>query len=223
MPSGTAQTRPYLRAGERRSQLLEAAAAVVGREGLSGLTIAGVAMEAGVSRQWIYEHFSDLDDLYRALILDRFASLDATIEAATRRLTGTELVTFAARQVFALAPADRQILRTLVDGGGRNSPELADIESELRERIFRRWTGLVRTFGHDEPEARAIVWAIVNALFGLADRIERDSLAVEKAVSLLEVLVQAFTESRFVEQPSTKSSTVAHDIHQQGTGALHAH
>src|SRR5665213_3107912 len=153
MPAGTTQTRPYLRAGERRSQLLEAAAAVVGREGLGSLTVAGVAVEAGVSRQWIYEHFTDLDDLYRALILDRFASLDATIDAATRRLTGIGLVTFAARQLFALAPADRRILRALVDGVGRNRPELADIESELRERIFRRWTGLVRNVGHDEPEA----------------------------------------------------------------------
>src|SRR5665213_473982 len=107
MPAGTTQTRPYLRAGERRSQLLEAAAAVVGREGLGSLTVAGVAVEAGVSRQWIYEHFTDLDDLYRALILDRFASLDATIDAATRRLTGIGLVTFCLLYTSP-SPRDRQ-------------------------------------------------------------------------------------------------------------------
>src|SRR5471032_1099522 len=114
MPRSAAETRPYLRAEDRRSQLLAAAAVLVGRAGLGGLTMAGVATEAGVSRQWVYEHFSDLDDLYRALILDRFAALDASIDAATRRLTGIELVTFAARRLFALAPADRWILRALV-------------------------------------------------------------------------------------------------------------
>jgi AcrR family transcriptional regulator len=212
-----------LRAGERRSQLLEAAAAVVGRDGLGSLTVAGVAVEAGVSRQWVYEHFTDLDDLYRALILDRFASLDATIDAATRRLTGIELVAFAARQLFALVPADRWILRALIDGVGRNRPELVDIESELRERIFRRWTSLVLAVGHDEPGARAIVWAVVNAVFGFADQVERDGLAVGKAVSLVEVLVQAFTEPRSVEYRSPRPATSTDDIHQQGTGALHAH
>jgi AcrR family transcriptional regulator len=183
------EPRPYLRAGARRTQLLDAAAAVIGRGGLGSLTIAGVAAEAGVSRQWVYEHFSDLDDLYRALIEDRFAALDANIDAARARSTGIELATFAARQVFALVPADRKILRTLVDGSGSNRPELAGIESELRERILDRWTGFLRRAGRDDPEARAIVWAIVNAVFGLADQIDREALGVERAVALLVALV----------------------------------
>jgi AcrR family transcriptional regulator len=171
MSTRTTEPRPYLRAGERRAQLLEAAATIVGREGLGCLTIAAVAAEAGVSRQWVYEHFSDLDSLYRALILDRFASLDTSIDAATDLMTGTELATFAARQLFALVPADRRILRALVDGAGWNRPELAGIESELRERIFGRWTVHVRSTGHDELQARAIIWAVVNAAFGLADQV----------------------------------------------------
>ncbi len=192
MPRSDAEPRPYLRAGERRTQLLDAAAAVIGREGLGNLTVAGVAAEAGVSRQWVYEHFSDLDDLYRSLILDRLATLDADIDAAKTRLTGIELATFAARQVFALVPADRRILRALVDGAGWNRPELAGIESELRERILGRWTGFVRRSGYDELEARTIVWAVVNAVFGLADQVERESLGVERALALLELLVTAF-------------------------------
>src|SRR5580692_9167326 len=99
MPRSATEPRPYLRAGERRTQLLAAAAVVVGRHGLASLTMAGVASEAGVSRQWVYEHFADLDDLYRALILDRFAVLDAAIDSAKERLTGEELALFAARQV----------------------------------------------------------------------------------------------------------------------------
>ena len=192
MDRQVAEPRPYLRAGARRTQLLDAAAAIVGRDGLGNLTVAGVAAEAGVSRQWVYGHFSNLDDLYRSLILDRFAALEASIDAAEKRLTRDELVAFGARQVFVLGPADRRILRCLVDGTGWNGPELAGIGSELRERIFRRWTGLVREFGHDEIEARAIVWAVVNALFGLADQVEREPLPAERAVDILKVLVGSF-------------------------------
>jgi AcrR family transcriptional regulator len=214
MPRSAAETRPYLRAGARRTQLLDAAAAVIGRHGLGQLSVAAVALEAGVSRQWVYEHFSHLDDLYRSLILDRFATLDADIEAATARLTGAPLATFTARQLFALDPADRRILRGLVDGAGWDRPELAGIESELRERIFERWTGLVRRAGYEEPEARAVVWAVVNAIFGLADQVERESLEVERAVALLETLITAFNGPSGPGQRVRPSSARADAIHQ---------
>jgi AcrR family transcriptional regulator len=196
MPRSVTEPRPYLRAGERRTQLLAAAASVVGRHGLASLTMAGVATEAGVSRQWVYEHFSDLDDLYRALILDRFAVLDAAIDAAKARLRGEALALFAARQVFALAPADRRVLQALVSGVGWNHPELTSIEGTLRERILERWTGFVMTTGRQAPEARAVVWTLVNATFGLADQIERESLPVERAVEVLALLIASLTQTR---------------------------
>ncbi len=221
MSRRASEPRPYLRAGARRTQLLDAAAAIIGRGGLGSLTIAGVAVEAGVSRQWVYEHFSDLDDLYRALIEDRFAALDANIDAAKVRSTGIELATFAARQVFALVPADRKILRTLVDGSGWNRPELAVIESELRERILHRWTGFLRNAGRDDPEARAIVWAIVNAVFGLADQIDRESLGVEQAVALLVAMVVPFGET--LSPPPGRRPSVHASSPQRGSTAAHAH
>jgi AcrR family transcriptional regulator len=214
MPRSAAEPRPYLRAGARRTQLLDAAAAVVGREGVGNLTIAAVAVEAGVSRQWVYEHFADLNELYRSLILDRFAVIDSALDAAKARMTGLELATFTARQLFALAPADRRILRGLVDGAGWNRPELAGIESELRERILGRWTGVVRRAGFDELEARTIVWAVVNAIFGLADQVERESLDVERAVALLEMLVAAFNASSSPRHRSRPPSAPADPIHQ---------
>jgi AcrR family transcriptional regulator len=193
MPRLSAEPRPYLRAGERRKQLLAAAATIVGREGIGSLTVAAVAVEAGVSRQWVYEHFSDIGDLYRALLLDRFAALDALVEDAKLRLTGPELATFAGRALFTLVPADRKMLRALVGGAGWNRPELMGVESELRERMIGRWTGFVDLAGHDDVERRALIWAILNAAFGLADQIERESLSLESAMVLLGRLVAPFT------------------------------
>jgi AcrR family transcriptional regulator len=193
MVRGGLQPRPYLRAGERRVQLLDAAAAVVGRNGFGALTVAAVAAEAGVSRQWVYEHFTDLDDLYRALVLDRFAALDARIDAARDGFEPLELALFSAGEVFALAPAERRILWALVDGSGWSGPELAGIQADLRERIMGRWTGVLRTVGYGEGDARAIIWAVVHAVFGLADEIERESLEVERALALVRTLVLALT------------------------------
>jgi AcrR family transcriptional regulator len=217
------EPRPYLKAADRRTQLLAAAAAVIGRDGLGSLTMAAVAAESGVSRQWVYEHFSDLDDLYRALILDRFAALDADLDAAKVTMSGNELAIFAARRLFALVPADRRILRALVDGAGWNRPELTDIEAELRELIFRRWAGFVRGAGHDELEARAIVWATVNAVFGLADQIERESLGVDRAVAVLELLLEAINDRPVPRHRVHRRPARADAVHQPATGASHAH
>ena len=74
--------RPYLRAADRRRQLLDAAMTIAGRDGIERITMVAVAAEAGVSRQLLYEHFSDLETLVVTLLLDRFAALDATISAA---------------------------------------------------------------------------------------------------------------------------------------------
>ncbi len=223
MPRQRAEPRPYLRAGERRTQLLGAAAALVGRDGLGSLTMAGVAAEAGVSRQWVYEHFTDLGDLYRALVLDRFASLDADIDAGALRLSGAELAEFAARRLFALAPADRRILRALVDGAGWNRPELAGIESDLRERILGRWTGFVGRSGRHDPEIRAVIWAIVNAAFGLADQVERQELGVEAAIAILGQLVGVLDVVPVGGRRMRRHPARADVLQPHRTGASHAH
>lgn len=212
--------RPYLRAHERRAQLLSAAAVVVGRDGLAGLSVSAVAAEAGVSRQWVYEHFSDPVDLYRALLLDRFAALDDALDAAAH-LSGPDRAVLAARQLFALPVADRRILQALVVG--QNRPELAAIESELRERILGRWTPAVRAAGHDEISARAIVWAVVNALFGLADQIDGDDLDVDTAVVVLERLATAFVEPFAASPAPPRRRERRGDGRRHNTGASHAH
>jgi len=77
------------------------------------------------------------------------------------------------------------------------------------------------TSRHDEGEARAIVWAVVNALFGLADQVEGESLSVEKALVLLGRMMDGFstpTPSDHRGRPQTQDSA----DQQHGTGAVHA-
>jgi AcrR family transcriptional regulator len=55
---------------ERREQLLDVTKAIVGDHGLHAVSIDRVAREAGITRPIVYEHFSDLEGVLRAL-LDR--------------------------------------------------------------------------------------------------------------------------------------------------------
>lgn len=52
-----------------RSALLAAAATVVGRDGLSGLSVMSVCQEAGVGRTSFYNYFDDIDALSEAVAL----------------------------------------------------------------------------------------------------------------------------------------------------------
>src|SRR5581483_8089169 len=85
MSSKPAKRRPYtprLPPDERRAQLLDAALAIIAREGYAGISIDAIAREAGVTRPVVYGVFDGLGDLLYAL-------LDRTEERAVSQLLGT--------------------------------------------------------------------------------------------------------------------------------------
>jgi AcrR family transcriptional regulator len=61
---------PRLPRAQRREQLLDVTKAIVGADGMHAVSIDRVAREAGITRPIVYEHFTDLEGLLRAL-LDR--------------------------------------------------------------------------------------------------------------------------------------------------------
>jgi AcrR family transcriptional regulator len=71
-PSDPAKTRrryaPRMAPEKRREQLIDAALTVIVEQGYEGVSIEAIARTAGVTRPVIYDHFSNLGRLLRALI-----------------------------------------------------------------------------------------------------------------------------------------------------------
>ncbi len=63
----TAEANQQIRA-ERKRQVLQAAASVFARKGLSDATIADIAAQAGVSHGLLYRHFASKEDVFAAII-----------------------------------------------------------------------------------------------------------------------------------------------------------
>ena len=66
MTTGTATKplkRPYLGKAERKKQLIDAACEMVETSGWFSLNMSTLADQAGVSRQLVYQHFPNLEDL----------------------------------------------------------------------------------------------------------------------------------------------------------------
>ncbi len=191
-----APRRAYLRSDERRRQLLAAAAKIAGSEGVERLTIVGLAREAGVSRQLVYDHFSDLQGLVGALLEDRFAAADGAIHEAISapgalgsREDAIEVALQAARVYLSLSREDRHILRSVLSATDAPEHELNGLALQLRGHSINRWQPALG--GEDEPVSRARAWALANALNGLGDLVSTGELDAQSALEEFGVLLRA--------------------------------
>jgi AcrR family transcriptional regulator len=185
-------TRPYLRADDRRRQLLDVAARIAGRDGLEQLTIVGLANAAGVSRALVYDHFSDLSSLVAAMLMHHFAAVDAAVARSILPESNPDPLHTplqAARRFLELSPEDRHILRSLMAHTDVPGHELSALAIEMRERSIDRWSQILGA--SDDLGTRTRIWALVHSLHGLGDLVSTGVLSVEQALADFTALFEA--------------------------------
>ncbi len=185
-------SRPYLRADERRRQLLDAAARLFVRDGFAGMTMVAVAAEAGASRRLVYDHFPDLAALYDAFFDDRASRYLASIDRAVEEGDGDLAASFAGafRNLLAIPAEDQRVIRLLVADPGLR--ELEPLRERFRAHVEERWLGFSGSGGVDAADrdiARALLWTLASGLFGLADLVTRGEIGAEAATALATALV----------------------------------
>jgi len=183
--SGKKSPRRYLRAGERREQLLAAAAELVGKQGWGGLGMIPLAEAAGVSRQLVYEHFENVDVLHlevtRFLFEEVFRAVSEALErhpedllAATR--TGIRLM-------LELPRAARLALRDLAASPADAGSTVDRQRARNKRQVTDLWVGPIqRQTGIGLREARALAWMMNVAAWALFDLVEDGTLTREEAV-----------------------------------------
>lgn len=128
-----------------RERLLAAGAVVAEREGLSGLTVAAVAREAGLAKGSFYVYFSDREELIDALHQTFYASVnDAVAEAVVGLAPGRELLLAAIDAYLDICLANRAVKALVFET--RAQPGLTTT-IDSREELFARLA---------EPSLRAI-------------------------------------------------------------------
>lgn len=172
--------RPYLRSEDRRQQLLEAVGRLFDDFGFGGITMAGVAAEAGVSRQLVYDHFDDLRTLCEAFVAARLARYRLELPD----LVGLEPDQAAAtmfRHLLTIPSTDRRVVRLLVADVGLAS--LDRIRERFRDEELARWPNRAHR-GRRAAVAGAAMWATTSALLALADAVTCGEITETEATSM---------------------------------------
>jgi TetR/AcrR family transcriptional regulator, mexJK operon transcriptional repressor len=140
--SSTDLAQPRRRAARLASGpvILEAATTLFLRNGYLGTSVDDIAALAHVSKQTVYTHFSDKEQLFAELIRGNIGRVDTFIESVTGGLGDTnalenDLRAFARRHVRAVVQPEAVQLRRLVIGEAGRFPDLA---REYYERVPQR-------------------------------------------------------------------------------------
>jgi AcrR family transcriptional regulator len=161
------------RAEARREELLQAAAAVVARQGFAGARVSDVAAELGVSTALVFYHFDTKERLLsEAFLYAAETDLVRLDRAVARRGTAAERL----RAVLRLyAPAGQSVGWTLDIEAWAEALRTAEIRDASR-RLDRRWRAAIEAviadgvaageFHCDDP--RAAAERIAAMLDGLA-------------------------------------------------------
>jgi len=158
-------------AGDTRVRIIEAARALLQREGYAGMTIEGIAQRAEVSAQSVYAIFKSKTGILIEL-LDQ-STFDADYDEAVRRaLSATDpetrlrLAAPIARQIHDRQSAAFDLLR----GAGVVAPELAKLEQQREGLRYERQERMIISLrdagrlqpGLDQATARDIFWMLTG-------------------------------------------------------------
>ena len=135
----------------KRISIVDAAASVFCREGFAGANIDLIAVEAGVSRQTVYNHHGDKERLFVAVVRDLTERCNAGIFATFASFPDqpgdleADLIGFAVRMNRnCICNRDGKFLRKLIQTEGERYPELF---AEWRDQgPGRTWPALAARF-----------------------------------------------------------------------------
>ncbi|QPC88170.1 TetR family transcriptional regulator [Mesorhizobium sp. NBSH29] len=210
----------------KREGILDAAAHVFCMEGFAGANIDLIAAEAGVSRQTVYNHHGDKENLLAAVVNE----ITSRCNARTFAVLGTfpdhpvdlraDLIAFAMRlNESCLCDRDGKFLRRLIQTEGARHPQL--FEHWKQEGPARIWSALAARFarlafsGHleiSDPDRAArqflaLIHADLQLPMLLGEQLSHDQLkdAAEGAVVMF---LQAFGKREVVALPAATQNAV---------------
>ena len=183
-PTRKKTPRTYLRADERRRQLLATAAELVGKRGWEALGMVPLAEAAGVSRQLVYEHFENLPalrlEVTRYLFEEMFEAASEALEHFPDDLAAAART--AVRLQLELPRGALLALREIGPGPTSASTPLRRLRARVRQQVTETWAAAIRRHSKLDPrQARALAWMMTVASWSLFDLVADGTFTPDEA------------------------------------------
>ncbi|MGI5227696.1 TetR/AcrR family transcriptional regulator [Actinoallomurus sp. CA-142502] len=190
---------PRMPLEQRRRQLLDAALALIVREGYAGVTVDAIAQEAGVTKPVVYGAYANLPLLLTALLdrtqSDAVAQLLAAFPQDPRRLTSKHLAGDIARAWARTVRENPQTWTPVLSTGAQTPAPVLDRIEQGREVVRKAIADFIgRGRDLDAATARRHLWtahAVVAAAehFGRLVLTRPDAITDDELAALFDDLV----------------------------------
>jgi len=154
-----------LRGEDRRTALVDAAAALVAEGGVDAVSMESVASRADVSRPLVYKHFANRHELLAAVYRREMAAAEAIVVEAVGRAEGFEpKIRAMIRSILESVPIYAPIFTPLERAGVRDAAYRK--EQRARNRRTVRFFARLATaeYGLGEAEAKAATAVLLSGI-----------------------------------------------------------
>lgn len=177
-------------AADRREQLLSTARAVFARRGFHETSMNDVAIEAGVTKPVLYQHFASKRELFGAVLEDVGVRMEAAVVgAAAEAGAPRDQVRRGFGAYLHFAEHDPDGFRLLFTGDSRQDPEWAEIAARVERRVAQSVAGFIDVSGI-EAERRVL---LAHGLVGMSEGMVRHWLSTGTNLSDAEPLIDDLT------------------------------
>jgi AcrR family transcriptional regulator len=162
--------------GDLKNSLIKAGVEILGKEGISGLSLRKVALQAGVSHSAPYAHFPDKQSLVAAISTEGFRLLYAELDAAVLTHAGDprQQLMASAKAYAGFALNHKDIFKIMFSSAlekEKDYPAFVEISRKTFERVIEivRACQLANVLGPGLPDVMALsVWGSVHGIVLLA-------------------------------------------------------
>jgi AcrR family transcriptional regulator len=186
----------HLSRDERVSTILQAASEIVMESGVEAATITAIANRSGVSRQWLYDFFPDVNAIFAALydeVERKYFHTDNVVKPKTESFSN-----YVKRQssVYLTMPvAFAMVTSYALNGGARNSESGAALRAMMIGTWEKSWVDPLVEAGFGRSEVFGSILTITNAAVGLNIAINEGLTTHEVAERRLHAIIDAIMGS----------------------------
>ncbi len=178
---------------ERRKQLLDTARLIVREEGADKLTLAHLAVRAGVSKPVTYEHFETrtglLIELYRWIDTERVTAFRVAIAKESRPAKETIL---ALAKTYLACGTDQGDEFHSVGAALAGSEEKSTVYQELVDNVVEMFVAVLRPHSSLQAESLALAsMALVAAGDALTSAVTRGNCSAAAAAEVFATIIGA--------------------------------